>query len=110
MNLHILYSYESFIDNKYPKVERLEKINHSSDPGIQEINEILRSMTKNDYEKIPHIGKKDLDNGYRIVVYGWDLIYRKINGLFIMVVDLNHMNMSQFNRNAKIDLINEISI
>lgn len=101
MNLHVLHSYDAFIDNKFPKIRKLVKINHSSDPGLQEINEALRSMFKHDYE----MGKKDLNERRRLIEYGWDLIFRKGNGLFIMIVDLDHVNMNQFKRNIRIDSI-----
>ena len=105
MNLHILHSYDAFIDNKCPKIKKLVKIDHSSDPGLQEINETLRSMFKNDYE----MGKKDLNGRGRLIDYGWDLIYRKGTGLFVMIVDLDHQNMNQFSRNVKIELITDLN-
>ncbi len=101
MNLHLLYSYEAFINNKCPKVEKLVKINHSSDPGLTEINTLLRIMFLRDFE----MKSKDLNGRFRLIEFGWDMIYRKGTGLFVMAVDLHHPNMNQFNRNAKIETI-----
>ena len=71
------------------------------DPGLQEINDILKSMLKND----PELRKEGLNSGGRLIDHGWDLIYRKGGGLYISVVDLDHLRMKDFNRNMKIELI-----
>lgn len=104
MNLYILYSPDCFTTCKFPRVKELVKINHSSDPGLQEINDLLNSI----FKWVPISREFFLNGRARLIDYGWDMIYYDRNYLenqFIMIIDLEHSNMSQYNRHLKIGQI-----
>ncbi len=102
MNLNLLYSSECFATCKFPKATKLVKVNHSSDPGLQEINELLSGI----FKWVPISREFFLNGRGRLIDYGWDLIYYDRNDLenqFIMIIDLEHSNMIQYNRHLKIE-------